>query len=84
MTLASVLLLGVLENLFEYEGKPGHEIVHVFAVTSGEIDAIPLDAELTVLDEGSTVHWTPIERMSRPLYPIGTLHMLQATVPDES
>ncbi|MBD1910469.1 MULTISPECIES: NUDIX domain-containing protein [unclassified Leptolyngbya] len=25
-----VQLLGVLENLFEYEGKPGHEIVFVF------------------------------------------------------
>lgn len=76
VALESVQLLGVLENIFEYEGLAGHEIVHVFAVRSKEIDAIPIDAKLHVLDEGSPVGWELISNIDRPLYPTGALQMV--------
>ncbi|GAA1238114.1 8-oxo-dGTP pyrophosphatase MutT (NUDIX family) [Microbacterium phyllosphaerae] len=66
--------LGVFENIFTYEGEPGHEIAHVFAVTCAELDAVPLDAELRILDEGSPVRWAPIadiESGIRVLFPVG-------------
>lgn len=66
--------LGVFENIFTYEGEPGHDIAHVFAVTCAELDAVPLDAELRILDEGSPVRWVPIadiESGIRVLFPVG-------------
>lgn len=68
-------LLGVLENRFTYEGEPGHEIVHVFAVRSAALDALPLDAELVVLDEGSPVRWVPLDT-DVPVFPDGVLELL--------
>ncbi len=66
--------LGVFENIFTYEGTPGHEIAHVFAVSSSELDAVPLDAELRILDQGSPVRWIPIADIrsgARILFPTG-------------
>ncbi|WP_248703735.1 NUDIX hydrolase [Curtobacterium sp. MWU13-2055] len=80
VALDDVRLLGVLENLFEYEGQPGHEYVHVFAVRSAELDAVPLDAELVVLDEGSPVRWAPVDT-DVPVFPDGVLELLAGTVP---
>ena len=76
VTLGAVELLDVIENIFEYEGKPGHEIAHVFAVASHEIDTIPLDAQLKVLDEGSPIRWVPIREAAHPFYPTGTAQIL--------
>ncbi|MET3451393.1 NUDIX domain-containing protein [Curtobacterium sp. 1544] len=68
-------LLGVLENRFEFEGTPGHEVVHVFAVRSAALDAVPLDAELVVLDEGSRVRWVPLDT-DVAVFPPGVLDFL--------
>lgn len=76
VVLDTAQLLGVVENIFEYEGQPGHEIAHVFAVESGRLDAIPLDAKLRVLDEGSPVRWKLISEIDRPVYPAGALELL--------
>jgi ADP-ribose pyrophosphatase YjhB (NUDIX family) len=80
VSLHAVHLLGVVETIFEHEGQPGHEIVHVFSVESRDLDAIPLDAELHVLDEGSPVGWRRITGLDRPLYPPGALRMLRELV----
>lgn len=72
--------LGVFENIFTYERAPGHEIAHVFAVTSAELDAVPLDAELRILDEGSPVRWVPIADIQsglRVLFPEGAPEALR-------
>lgn len=73
-------LLGVFENIFTYEGAACHEIAHVYAVTSAELDALPLDAELHVLDEGSPVRWVPVDGIrsgtARVLYPVGATEAL--------
>ncbi len=81
VALETVELLGVLENIFEYEGLAGHEIVHVFAVTANELDIIPIDADLHVLDEGSPVGWKSISDIDRPLYPTGALQMVLNQAP---
>lgn len=78
--LGSVELLEVVENIFEYEGRPGHEIVHVFAVDSTDIDAFPLDVQLRVLDEGSPVHWVLSGGSDRPIYPAEAARIINALV----
>ncbi|MGP9541749.1 NUDIX hydrolase [Glutamicibacter sp. AOP5-B1-3] len=77
LELIDVWLLGVVENFFEYEGRPGHQIAHVFAVESTDIDSIALDAQLHILDEGSPVRWINIEQLNKPLYPEGADALLQ-------
>lgn len=69
-------LLAVVENLFTFEGRPGHEVVHVFGVESAALDAVPLDAALVVLDEGSVVRWVPVDT-ERPIYPDVVRELLQ-------
>lgn len=78
--LGAVQLLGVIENIFEYEGSPGHEMVHVFAVESADVDVIALDAQLYVLDEGSRVGWFNISSLDWPLYPDGSAALIHAWV----
>ncbi|WP_286308692.1 NUDIX hydrolase [Agromyces mangrovi Wang et al. 2018] len=76
--LGRVELLDVVQNIFTYEGRPGHEIAHVYAVESDEIDRIPLDARLHVLDEGSPVRWVPIRETPHPFYPDGIAEIIHA------
>lgn len=83
VALDEVRLLGVLENLFEYEGQPGHEYVHVFAIRSADLDVVPLDAELMVLDEGSPVRWVPVET-DVPVFPDGVLDLLAGHNPSHT
>lgn len=80
VTLEDAEPLGVFENIFTYEGEPGHEIAHVFSVTSAALDAVPLDAELRILDEGSPVRWVPISDIEsgiRVLFPEGAPEALR-------
>lgn len=69
--LASAELLEVTENIFEYQGSSGHEVAFVFGVTAPELDALPLDAQLQVLDQGTAVVWAPLLETDRPIYPEG-------------
>ncbi|GAB2469967.1 NUDIX domain-containing protein [Xylanimonas ulmi] len=76
-----VRLLDVTENLFEIVGEPGHEVVHIFAVASPQLDALPLDGALPVRDADSFVGWHPIERVladDPPLYPVGAARLAAA------
>ena len=79
VSLGEVTLNDVVENIFEYEGIPGHEIAHIFRVESAEIDAIPLDATLHVLDEGSPVRWVSVRQTDRPFYPAGVTRILDSS-----
>lgn len=78
VTLEDVTLLAVVENIFEYEGSPGHETAHVFAVHAADLDALPLDAQLYVLDEGSPVRWVPFREADRPFYPSGVSDLIES------
>lgn len=63
--------LGVVENIFRYNGELGHEIV---ALYSGTLDPAPADEGGTLVEsDGSVVPvvWRPFEDegMATPLYP---------------
>jgi ADP-ribose pyrophosphatase YjhB (NUDIX family) len=75
-------LLGVLENIFTYDGRPGHEVVFVF-------DARLVDGTLYEREEIAGVEsnaepfvarWVPLAHFASggpPLYPEGLLALLQ-------
>lgn len=77
--LLDVELLGWVENVFTFAGRPGHEIV---AVHVGRVD----DARLLrrdshrIADTDSTAHWVPAHELvdgSSPLYPDGLAGLLE-------
>jgi ADP-ribose pyrophosphatase YjhB (NUDIX family) len=76
LALDSLRLLGVLENVFTYEGRPGHEVVFAFEATI--VEAWPYEREgFTVVDgdglrhEVSWVTRDDLRRDESPLYPTG-------------
>ena len=87
IVLADAELLAVTENIFETRWARGHEVVHVFAVTSAEFDRLPLDAELSVIDNHTTARWVALDalRESRPpFHPVGMIDIARrlATAPE--
>ena len=75
-------LLGVLENLFTFEGQPGHEVVFVFEVELEDRSLYEHD-ELAILDgvDGQEVVralWVDPSRLDAPLYPDGLAALLEA------
>ena len=58
--------------------KDGVEDGEHIAVESAEIDAIPLDARLHVLDEGSPVRWVSISETDHPFYPAGVTRLFRS------
>ena len=71
--------LGTLENIFDYHGRPGHEIV--FAFEARFVDASFYAAERIVGTEGAGIRieaiWLDVSRgLDRPLYPNGLLELL--------
>lgn len=82
-----VRLLGTLESIFEYHGRPGHEIVLVFEARFE--DASRYEAERIVGTEGGGIRieaiWLDVSRpLDRPLYPDGLLELLQAQWAEEA
>ncbi|MDT3317116.1 tetratricopeptide repeat protein [Microbacterium sp. KSW4-11] len=77
-TVTETRLVGVVENIFDNEGRPGHEIAYVFAVRSPELEAHPQGDRLPVLDGDTTVGWYRLEDVSEesvPFYPPGALDL---------
>jgi ADP-ribose pyrophosphatase YjhB (NUDIX family) len=73
-------LLGVLENVFRFDGSPGHEIVFVYDARF--IDgSIYERSEVTGIegDEEFTAHWIDPKAPKNgwPLYPDGLLALLE-------
>lgn len=81
--LSDLVLLGVMENLFTYDGRPGHEIVFVFDgaledaamyarddLVGRESDGDPVPGAWISLDE--------VEASGIPLYPEGLLAFLRS------
>jgi 8-oxo-dGTP pyrophosphatase MutT (NUDIX family) len=80
-TLTAADPLAVTENIFTSGDVTGHEVVHVFAIRSPELDALPLDGELRVLDNHTTVRWVPLSALREedpPLYPVGVIRLAEA------
>jgi 8-oxo-dGTP pyrophosphatase MutT (NUDIX family) len=74
---ASARYLGMLENVFVYEGEPGHELVLLYEVElAGDVPGTPF----TVLDSDVKLVWMPLADFAGegapPLYPDGLLELL--------
>lgn len=79
VTLDDARPLGALENIFEVGPRRGHEIVHVFAVRSAQLERLSLDARLPVLDSDTTVAWYRLDALrsgTLPYYPTGILDLV--------
>jgi ADP-ribose pyrophosphatase YjhB (NUDIX family) len=67
------ILLGTIENIFTFEGQPGHEIVFVFGGNTGDQEPVPPGGAWR--DDGGPiwVEWRPVEASATeiPLYPGG-------------
>ena len=71
--------LGVLENRFQFRGKPGHEIVFVFDATFVD-EAVYARDNIPILEGGwdGPAEWLNIEAtIPRPLYPTGLEDLLR-------
>ncbi len=74
-------LLGVIENTFMHEGRPGHEIVFVFTGRLGDA-ALYLEPELPLNEAGweSRARWVALDELEGTgvaLYPEGLLELLR-------
>jgi ADP-ribose pyrophosphatase YjhB (NUDIX family) len=77
-SLTGMRLLGVLENIFPWDGAVQHEIVFVYAASFADQAAYEI-AEQGILDEadGQTrVIWRPPDAGSPPLYPSGVADLI--------
>ena len=79
--LAGVRLLGVLENIFTYEGRPGHEIVFVFLGRFADATLYQRDELRWTESDGTqwVAGWMPLEHFAPggpPLYPSGLYALL--------
>lgn len=71
-------LLTVTQNIYDREGRRGHEIAFVFAVRCAELERLPLDARLPVADSHTSVGWYRLDRLADgipPFYPDGALRI---------
>ncbi|WP_420844739.1 hypothetical protein [Jiella avicenniae] len=62
--MAAPRLLATCENRFEHDGRPGHEIVFIFAVERPQDGSPPREAgRIDVVDGGVDVviRWIPVE-----------------------
>ncbi|WP_404381302.1 NUDIX domain-containing protein [Knoellia locipacati] len=79
-TLLEPELLGVLENIFELDGEPGHEVVFVHTGRLDPADTVP--AEGGMFEDGGRpmpVEWRPVDDaiLSLPLHPTGAAALVR-------
>ena len=76
-----VRLLGVLENIFPWDGGRAHEIVFLYAAAFADEAAYEIE-EQGIRDEvpaRTRVIWRPADAVSPPLYPERVTALLRAT-----
>lgn len=82
-------LLGVIENLFTYEGRAGHEIAFVFLgdvaeASAGDPDRIRLTESDGAEHEACWIPLATLRAGGPPLYPAGTLALLDPRTSDDA
>lgn len=82
--LADVALLTVLENIFTYEGRPGHEICFVFEARLDDAALYEVEEIAGIESNGLQfiARWMPLDHFAPggpPLYPEGLYDLLRAT-----
>lgn len=71
-------LLGVLENVFTWQGRPGHEIVFLYTAEFADPAFYERD-EMKILDDPATAKWISLadfRAKRRTLYPTGLTDLL--------
>jgi ADP-ribose pyrophosphatase YjhB (NUDIX family) len=79
--LAGVRLLGVLENIFQWQGAPQHEVVFVFRAAFADPAAYEIEQQ-PIRDQhgsGDRVIWRPAGAGGPPLYPDGVAELIDAS-----
>jgi hypothetical protein len=80
--LVDVRYLGTLENIHQYLGRPGHEIVRIYGARLADSSFYQRDLIEGAEESGAPLHcmWTPIADFDRgePLYPEGLLDLLRS------
>ena len=82
LTLEAPLLVAVLENIYEYERRPGHEIAFVFTARIAEGWAHERDV-IDAFDSDGAPHraeWVPLAALASaaPCYPPGIIALAEA------
>ena len=80
--LTDVLLLGVVENIFQWQGATAHEIVFIYAASFSD-DAAYEIAEQRILDDadgGTRVVWRAPASTSPPLFPEGITDLVRQAI----
>ena len=70
--------IGVLENVFSYAGKPGHEVVFVYNASFADRSVYAQD-ELPLTEDvwDGAARWIDLDTLpAEPLYPEGLLELL--------
>lgn len=79
-------LLGVIENLFTFEERAGHEIVFVYAATAADA-GLYAAGEIVITESDGTRHeavWLPLPAFDdprAPVYPPGIRDLVAGDVP---
>ncbi|NIA14406.1 MAG: NUDIX domain-containing protein [Nitrospiraceae bacterium] len=79
----NLTLLGVLENLFTFDGKQGHEVVFVYDAQFRDKSLYESDGFIGTESDGSQFNaiWLDLDTVGPgipPLYPNGLIEMLKA------
>ena len=74
--LADVRLLGVLENIFGWQGQTQHEVVFIFSAAFAAADAYEVEEQLILDNPDRRVLWRPAGAVSPPLYPAGLSELI--------
>jgi ADP-ribose pyrophosphatase YjhB (NUDIX family) len=74
--LTDVRLLGVLENIFGWQGGTQHEVVFIFSAAFAAADAYEVEEQLILDNPDRRVRWRPADAVSPPLYPAGLSELI--------
>jgi 8-oxo-dGTP pyrophosphatase MutT (NUDIX family) len=79
--IARIEYLATLENIFVYQGAPGHEIARIYSVVLAELPSY-VDGEIPRLDETRAVRtlWMSVDAFltgAETLYPDGIVDVLE-------
>ena len=74
--LTDVRLLGVLENIFDWQGGTEHEVVFIFTAAFAAADAYEVEEQLILDNADRRVLWRPADAVSPPLYPAGLSELI--------
>jgi 8-oxo-dGTP pyrophosphatase MutT (NUDIX family) len=80
--LVNLTQIGILENIFTYEGKPGHEIAFIFQAEFADRGLYGLETATYIKDNGKQfpAMWKPFEQFASGraiLYPAGLADFLR-------